>query len=50
MSVSPAAALIRWYRVHARDLPWRRAEYRERYGAWGLLVSEFMLQQTPVTA
>ncbi|MGN8027263.1 A/G-specific adenine glycosylase [Microbacterium sp. 22242] len=48
MSVSPAAALIPWYRAHARDLPWRRAEYLERYGPWGVLVSEFMLQQTPV--
>ncbi|MBS1699916.1 MAG: A/G-specific adenine glycosylase [Actinobacteria bacterium] len=44
-----AAALTAWYRVHARDLPWRRAEYLAEYGAWGVLVSEFMLQQTPVT-
>ncbi len=38
------AALLRWYDAHARDLPWRRP------GAtpWGVLVSEFMLQQTPV--
>lgn len=43
-----APALIGWYAAQARDLPWRRAEYRERYGAWGVLVSEFMLQQTPV--
>lgn len=53
MPDSPAAApipaaLTAWYRVHARDLPWRRAEYLARYGAWGVLVSEFMLQQTPV--
>ncbi|PZQ45181.1 MAG: adenine glycosylase, partial [Phenylobacterium zucineum] len=40
----PAAALIAWYRRSARDLPWRRAGF----GAWGVLVSEFMLQQTPV--
>ena len=33
-----------WYRTHARDLPWRR----NGFGAWGTLVSEFMLQQTPV--
>jgi A/G-specific adenine glycosylase len=33
-----------WFDEHARDLPWRRAEA----GAWGVLVSEFMLQQTPV--
>lgn len=38
-----------WYRASARDLPWRRAEFHEAYGAWGVLVSEFMLQQTPVT-
>lgn len=41
-------ALADWYRREARDLPWRRAEFAERYGAWGTLVSEFMLQQTPV--
>jgi A/G-specific adenine glycosylase len=39
-----AAPLSRWYRDHARDLPWRRAGF----DAWGTLVSEFMLQQTPV--
>lgn len=39
-----APALIGWYAAHARDLPWRR----EGFSAWGVLVSEFMLQQTPV--
>ena len=39
-----APPLIAWYRENARDLPWRR----EGFGAWGTLVSEFMLQQTPV--
>lgn len=39
-----AAPLIAWYRGAARDLPWRRPGF----GAWGTLVSEFMLQQTPV--
>lgn len=39
-----ATPLIAWYRDHARDLPWRRPGF----GAWGTLVSEFMLQQTPV--
>lgn len=34
-----------WYGDHARDLPWRRPDAT----AWGVLVSEFMLQQTPVT-
>lgn len=37
-----------WYQQNARDLPWRRAEFHEEFGAWGVLVSEFMLQQTPV--
>lgn len=36
--------LIAWYRNNARDLPWRA----EDYSAWGILVSEVMLQQTPV--
>ncbi len=40
-----ATPLVAWYREHARDLPWRRPGF----GAWGVLVSEFMLQQTPVT-
>jgi len=35
---------LSWYATHRRDLPWRRPEA----GAWGVLVSEFMLQQTPV--
>ena len=39
-----AAPLIAWYRENARDLPWRHPGF----GAWGVLVSEFMLQQTPV--
>ena len=36
------AAVIRWYDVHERPLPWRSST------PWGVLVSEFMLQQTPV--
>jgi A/G-specific adenine glycosylase len=39
-----ATPLAEWYRDNARDLPWRRPGF----GAWGVLVSEFMLQQTPV--
>ncbi|HEX5334738.1 MAG TPA: A/G-specific adenine glycosylase [Propionicimonas sp.] len=39
-----AQPLIAWYAESARDLPWRRPDF----GAWGVLVSEFMLQQTPV--
>lgn len=34
----------RWFSEQARDLPWRRAGCTP----WGVLVSEFMLQQTPV--
>lgn len=41
-------ALNDWYRATARDLPWRSNDFHETYGAWGVLVSEFMLQQTPV--
>ena len=35
--------LLKWYRVHARDLPWRRTT--DSYAIW---VSEIMLQQTQV--
>lgn len=38
------SALIAWYDTHARDLPWRR----EHVTAWHILMSEIMLQQTPV--
>ncbi|TAM67639.1 MAG: A/G-specific adenine glycosylase [Microbacteriaceae bacterium] len=38
------AAIIDWFHNNARDLPWRRPGF----SAWGTLVSEFMLQQTPV--
>ncbi len=37
-------AVIGWYADHARDLPWRAADATP----WGVVVSEFMLQQTPV--
>ncbi len=40
-----ATPLIAWFRDNARDLPW----HRPGFGAWGVLVSEFMLQQTPVS-
>jgi len=36
--------VIDWFGGHARDLPWRRSDA----GAWSVMVSEFMLQQTPV--
>jgi A/G-specific adenine glycosylase len=35
---------INWYDHNARDLPWRQPETTP----WGVLVSEVMLQQTPV--
>lgn len=34
--------IINWFKKNKRDLPWRKTD------AWGVLVSEFMLQQTPV--
>ncbi|MBS1813427.1 MAG: A/G-specific adenine glycosylase [Acidobacteria bacterium] len=37
--------LMQWYRVHARDLPWRNID--SPYHTW---VSEIMLQQTRVNA
>jgi A/G-specific adenine glycosylase len=37
------AALLRWYRKHARPLPWRGA--KDPYAIW---ISEVMLQQTQV--
>ena len=51
MTVAPSARqrsvvdrVLAWYGVHARDLPWRRPEATP----WQVVVSEFMLQQTPV--
>ncbi|SED56475.1 A/G-specific adenine glycosylase [Ruania alba] len=37
-------AVMGWYATHARDLPWRSPDA----SAWSVLVSEIMLQQTPV--
>jgi A/G-specific adenine glycosylase len=39
-----ARAVTAWYARAARPLPWREPGC----GAWGVMVSEFMLQQTPV--
>ncbi len=36
--------LLSWYDAHARELPWRG----EQATPWSVMVSEFMLQQTPV--
>src|SRR5215218_4360014 len=39
-----ATELLQWYEREQRDLPWRRPGVTP----WQILVSEFMLQQTPV--
>ncbi|WP_085528796.1 A/G-specific adenine glycosylase [Kocuria massiliensis] len=36
--------VVRWYAEHARELPWRSPDRTP----WQVMVSEFMLQQTPV--
>jgi A/G-specific adenine glycosylase len=43
VSIHPAE-LVGWYDRACRDLPWRR----DGVTPWQILVSEFMLQQTPV--
>jgi len=40
-----AGLVLPWYADHARDLPWRRPSV----SSWAVLVSEVMLQQTPVS-
>ncbi|MBK8868336.1 MAG: A/G-specific adenine glycosylase [Dermatophilaceae bacterium] len=37
-------AVLQWYAVHARPLPWREPDTTP----WGVFVSEVMAQQTPV--
>lgn len=44
MNAQLEASVTAWYAASARDLPWRRPGV----GAWPVMVSEFMLQQTPV--
>jgi A/G-specific adenine glycosylase len=44
MPVSLASAASTWYDTAARDLPWRAPGT----SPWGVVVSEIMLQQTPV--
>ncbi len=45
MSDNPySTAVLAWYETNARDLPWRRPDA----SPWSILVSEIMLQQTPV--
>ena len=45
MSSPYADSVLGWYAAHARDLPWRAAGV----SPWAVLVSEIMLQQTPVS-
>jgi len=45
MSAALSDAVIDWYDRAARDLPWRRPDATP----WAVLVSEVMLQQTPVS-
>ncbi len=42
MAIAPA--VNEWFTRNKRDLPWRA----DGFPAWGILVSEIMLQQTPV--
>lgn len=44
MSVAAHRMVLDWFADHRRDLPWRANDV----DAWGVLVSEIMLQQTPV--
>ncbi|GAA1462134.1 A/G-specific adenine glycosylase [Nocardiopsis exhalans] len=45
MSDNPySTAILAWYESNARDLPWRTPDA----SPWSVLVSEIMLQQTPV--
>jgi A/G-specific DNA glycosylase len=44
VSLSLREPILNWYAEKARDLPWRRPDATP----WGILVSEIMLQQTPV--
>jgi A/G-specific adenine glycosylase len=45
MPSSYADPVLGWYAAHARDLPWRAPGV----SPWAVLVSEIMLQQTPVS-
>jgi A/G-specific adenine glycosylase len=45
MTTTYTAPVLRWYAANARELPWRQPDAT----AWSILVSEIMLQQTPVS-
>jgi A/G-specific adenine glycosylase len=42
---APTSSVLDWYAAHARELPWRAPDATP----WSILVSEIMLQQTPVS-
>jgi A/G-specific adenine glycosylase len=44
-SLPTSSELLHWYGRHRRDLPWRKPGVTP----WQIMVSEFMLQQTPVS-
>jgi A/G-specific adenine glycosylase len=45
MTTPYTSPVLRWYAANARDLPWRHPAATP----WSILVSEIMLQQTPVS-
>jgi A/G-specific adenine glycosylase len=45
MSTPYLSPVLRWYAANARELPWRQPDATP----WSILVSEIMLQQTPVS-
>jgi A/G-specific adenine glycosylase len=45
MTTPYTSPVLRWYAANARDLPWRHPSATP----WSILVSEIMLQQTPVS-
>ncbi len=45
MTSTLVPTMLAWYRAERRDLPWRSPDV----SGWGVLVSEVMLQQTPVS-
>ena len=45
MTLPSLAPVLDWYTANARDLPWRAPTATP----WSVLVSEVMLQQTPVS-
>jgi A/G-specific adenine glycosylase len=45
MTMPYLSPVLRWYAANARDLPWRSPDATP----WSILVSEIMLQQTPVS-